>query len=1174
MGEKTIMDDLKELEYLSLVSKVASEIRNHTGIDDNTLAEFIINLHDQSKNYDEFKNNVLSCGGEFTDSFLQNISRLIKEIKPKDDIPTDNVNNGSNSVNGASHDLDSKDVDKQHQRKMFPGLSIPNSTNNLRDRPALMDNAMDELEELSTLAKTRRNDRDSRRDERHYLNGIRERRERSISPSFSHHSRTSISGQSHSSRSSRGPLLNAPTLYGIYSGVVSGIKDFGAFVTLDGFRKRTDGLVHISNIQLNGRLDHPSEAVSYGQPVFVKVIRIDESAKRISLSMKEVNQVTGEDLNPDQVSRSTKKGSGANAIPLSAQNSEIGHVNPLETFTSNGRKRLTSPEIWELQQLAASGAISATDIPELNDGFNTNNAAEINPEDDEDVEIELREEEPGFLAGQTKVSLKLSPIKVVKAPDGSLSRAAMQGQILANDRREIRQKEAKLKSEQEMEKQDLSLSWQDTMSNPQDRKFAQDVRDSAARQLTSETPSWRQATRNANISYGKRTTLSMKEQREGLPVFKLRKQFLEAVSKNQILVLLGETGSGKTTQITQYLAEEGYTSDSKMIGCTQPRRVAAMSVAKRVAEEVGCRVGEEVGYTIRFEDKTSRMTQIKYMTDGMLQRECLVDPLLSKYSVIILDEAHERTVATDVLFGLLKGTVLKRPDLKLIVTSATLDAERFSSYFYKCPIFTIPGRSYPVEIMYTKQPEADYLDAALMTVMQIHLSEGPGDILVFLTGQEEIDTSCEILYERSKMLGDSIPELVILPVYSALPSEIQSRIFEPAPPGGRKVVIATNIAETSLTIDGIYYVVDPGFVKQSCFDPKLGMDSLIVTPISQAQARQRSGRAGRTGPGKCYRLYTESAYRNEMLPSPIPEIQRQNLSHTILMLKAMGINDLLNFDFMDPPPAQTMIAALQNLYALSALDDEGLLTPLGRKMADFPMEPQLSKVLITSVELGCSEEMLSIIAMLSVPNIWSRPREKQQEADRQRAQFANPESDHLTLLNVYTTWKMNRCSDNWCYEHYIQARGMRRAEDVRKQLIRLMDRYRHPVVSCGRKRELILRALCSGYFTNVAKRDSHEGCYKTIVENAPVYMHPSGVLFGKAAEWVIYHELIQTSKEYMHTVSTVNPKWLVEVAPTFFKFANANQVSKTKKNLKVLPLYNRFEKPDEWRISKQRKGGR
>uniref|UniRef100_A0A915K171 RNA helicase n=1 Tax=Romanomermis culicivorax TaxID=13658 RepID=A0A915K171_ROMCU len=439
-------------------------------------------------------------------------------------------------------------------------------------------------------------------------------------------------------------------------------------------------------------------------------------------------------------------------------------------------------------------------------------------------------------------------------------------------------------------------------------------------------------------------------------------------------------------------------------------------------------IGQEVGYTIRFEDCTSQDTIIKYMTDGMMLRECLLDADLTSYSVIMLDEAHERTIHTDVLFGLCKAAVKKRPELKLIVTSATLDAVKFSQYFFEAPIFTIPGRTFPVEILYTREPESDYLDAALITVMQIHLTEPPGDVLVFLTGQEEIDTACEILYERMKSLGSDVPELIILPVYSALPSEMQTRIFEQAPPGCRKVVIATNIAETSLTIDGIFYVVDPGFVKQKIYNPKTGMDALVVTPISQAAAKQRAGRAGRTGPGKCYRLYTERAYRDEMLPTPVPEIQRTNLALTLLQLKAMGINNLIDFDFMDPPPVEAMVMALEQLHSLSALDDEGLLTRLGRRMAEFPLEPNLAKVLIMSVHLGCSDEVLTIVSMLSVQNIFYRPKEKQELADQKKAKFHQAEGDHLTILAVYNSWKNHKFSQHWCYENFVQLRSLKRAQ--------------------------------------------------------------------------------------------------------------------------------------------------
>lgn len=395
----------------------------------------------------------------------------------------------------------------------------------------------------------------------------------------------------------------------------------------------------------------------------------------------------------------------------------------------------------------------------------------------------------------------------------------------------------------------------------------------------------------------------------------------------------------------------------------------------------------------------------------------------------------------------------------------------------EAPIFTIPGRTFPVEVLYTREPETDYLDASLITVMQIHLNEPPGDVLLFLTGQEEIDTACEILYERMKSMGPDVPELIILPVYSALPSEMQTRIFEPAPPGSRKVVIATNIAETSLTIDGIYYVVDPGFVKQKVYNSKTGMDSLVVTPISQAQAKQRAGRAGRTGPGKTYRLYTERAYRDEMLATPVPEIQRTNLASTVLQLKAMGINDLLNFDFMDAPPVESLIMALEQLHSLSALDDEGLLTRLGRRMAEFPLEPSLSKMLIMSVHLMCSDEILTVVSMLSVQNVFYRPKDKQQLADQKKAKFNQAEGDHITLLAVYNSWKNNKFSNAWCYENFVQMRTLKRAQDVRKQLLGIMDRHKLDVVSAGKNTARVQKAICSGFFRNAAKKDPQEGMH-------------------------------------------------------------------------------------------------
>lgn len=725
---------------------------------------------------------------------------------------------------------------------------------------------------------------------------------------------------------------------------------FGCFVLLEGLRRKCEGLVHISQLRREGRVNNVGEVVNRGDKVFVKVLSI--TGQKVSLSMKDVDQQTGEDLNPAPTpSASRLTGHESETAmrnpdrPLAMLELKTHVVEDDEVVNRKRVQRISSPERWELKQMMAANVIDKTELPEFDE--ETGLLPKL-AEDDEDIEIELVEEEAPFLRGHGRVLSELSPVRIVKNPDGSLAQAAMMQSALSKERREQKML-AREEQEAATGQQGGNKNWTDPMP---DTGAGPSTTGRGTGAPLHDMPEWKKHITGGpkGASFGKKTNMTIVEQRQSLPIYKLRDELIKAVTDNQILIVIGETGSGKTTQITQYLAESGFTARGK-IGCTQPRRVAAMSVAKRVAEEFGCRLGQEVGYTIRFEDCTCPETVIKYMTDGMLLRECLIDPDLQNYSCIMLDEAHERTIHTDVLFGLLKQAVQKRNELKLIVTSATLDAVKFSQYFYEAPIFTIPGRTFPVEILYTREAETDYLDASLITVMQIHLNEPPGDILLFLTGQEEIDTACEILYERMKSMGPDVPELIILPVYSALPSEMQTRIFEPAPPGSRKVVIATNIAETSLTIDGIYYVVDPGFVKQKVYNSKTGMDSLVVTPISQAQAKQRAGRAGRTGPGKCYRLYTERAYRDEMLATPVPEIQRTNLASTVLQLKAMGINDLLNFDFMDAPPVESLIMALEQLHSLSALDDEGLLTRLGRRMAEFPLEPSLSKMLIMSVHL-------------------------------------------------------------------------------------------------------------------------------------------------------------------------------------------------------------------------------
>ncbi|MEW5307724.1 MAG: hypothetical protein WDW36_010101 [Sanguina aurantia] len=691
-------------------------------------------------------------------------------------------------------------------------------------------------------------------------------------------------------------LLDAPEMGGVYRGKVSGLMEFGCFVELQGFRNKVEGLVHVTNLSKRP-VSSAKDVVSKGQDVWVKVLSAaapgggggggggqKAAAQRLTLSIRDVDQDTGKDLLSVSAMLAGSSNAAAPGLASGPPNGLKGMsgitVNPKDFEDEGTRRRgkkLSEADQWEARQLIASGVLDVREYAMFDEESGMGILAGADDDCEEEFEIDLNDEEPEFLKGASSRSgLEMSPVKIVKNPDGSMQRAAMTQSALAKERREL--KEQQQRTLLEAIPKDLSRPWEDPMADPSERALAQELRGIGLTE--NEVPEWKQRAMGKAVSYGVRDSRSIKEQRDSLPIAKLRDQLCQAVADNQVLVVIGETGSGKTTQMTQYLAESGYTSRGK-IGCTQPRRVAAMSVAKRVAEEVGCRLGEEVGYAIRFEDCTSAETTIKYMTDGMLLRECLLDDTLSAYSVIVLDEAHERTIHTDVLFGLMKEVMGKRKDFKVIVTSATLDAEKFSSYFFDAPIFTIPGRTYPVEILYTKAPESDYLDASLITVMQIHLSEPEGDILLFLTGQEEIETCCQILFERMKSLGPAVPELLVLPVFSALPSEIQTRIFEPAPPGKRKVVVATNIAEASLTIDGVYYVVDPGFAKMKVYSPKSGMDSLIVAPISQASARQRSGRAGRTGPGKCYRLYTEAAFKNEMLPTSIPEIQADGTSIVI-----------------------------------------------------------------------------------------------------------------------------------------------------------------------------------------------------------------------------------------------------------------------------------------------------
>lgn len=577
-----------------------------------------------------------------------------------------------------------------------------------------------------------------------------------------------------------------------------------------------------------------------------------------------------------------------------------------------------------------------------------------------------------------------------------------------------------------------------------------------------------------------------------------------------------------------------------------------------------CQLGQEVGFSIRFEDATSEATRIKFMTDGLLLREALVDPLLTRYSVIMVDEAHERSLSSDVLLGLLKKIIKKRPELRIIVSSATLQAEDFLRFFtgHSEPesngtsasknttgtIISLEGRMYPVDILYLEEPAEDYVQSTVKTVFEIHRNEPEGDILIFLTGREEIETAVELITEQAnEWKKSSDMSIQAMPLYAGLTTDQQMYVFEPAPENTRKVIVATNIAEASVTIDGIVYVLDCGFVKLRAFNPITGIETLTATPTSKASATQRAGRAGRTKPGKCYRLYTEDMY-DALDEATSPEIQRSNLAPMVLQLKALGIDNIVRFDYLSPPPSELVVRALELLYTLGAVDDYAKLTkPLGVRMAELSVEPMMAKVLLSAPSFNCLSEILTIAAMTSLQGgIWFSHEGEKKAMELARRKFAAEEGDHLTLLNVYQTFVTKGKKDSqWCRNNYLNFKSMIRAVSIRNQLRRYLERFGIDVseslssngvmrVGGPDKSEQIRRCLASGYFSHAAKMQP-DGSFKT-VNGTTLWAHPTSLMFNRKAEWVIFHEIMETgNKTYIRDVTKIEKAWLLEYAPNFYR---------------------------------------
>ncbi|OBZ75771.1 putative ATP-dependent RNA helicase DHX35 [Grifola frondosa] len=583
------------------------------------------------------------------------------------------------------------------------------------------------------------------------------------------------------------------------------------------------------------------------------------------------------------------------------------------------------------------------------------------------------------------------------------------------------------------------------------------------------------------------SSVSIQVARERLPIHKHREKLLYCIEKHGVVIVVGQTGCGKTTQLPQYLYEVGWAADGNVIACTQPRRVAATSVAGRVATEVGTILGDEVGYTIRFEDR---------------------------HHGTKIDEAHERSIYTDLMLGILKKIRRKRPALRLIVSSATLDATSFLDYFTagnspdEAAIVSLEGRMYPVQVAYLQEPTSDYVRKAAEVVWSIHLQQGPGDILVFLTGREEIDRCLEELAELLPTLPRNAMRLTLLALHAGLTTNEQLRVFEPAERGSRKVIVATNIAEASVTIDGIKFVVDSGFVKIRTYNPSTSLSSLATVPVSQASATQRAGRAGRTSSGICYRLYPESAM-DKLSPTTQPEITRTDLTTPILQLKSLGVDDLMKFEWVSSPPAESVLRALEGLVAAGMVGEDGRLTVVGEKVAECPVEVNIARMLFMSKDYKCGEEILTIAAMTAVQDVFVIPDGAAGAlAELERRKFTAEEGDHLTLLNAYNAFTRYGRAASW------------------SQLKKYMQRFGLPLESCEGDAKRLRKCLICTRKHNFARSPEFRVIHKEAAFR----------LGG-------FHEMEETKKTQIRILTEIEPDWLLEHGHKYYDKRTGASVS-------------------------------
>ncbi|WP_404815271.1 ATP-dependent RNA helicase HrpA [Streptomyces thermolineatus] len=630
---------------------------------------------------------------------------------------------------------------------------------------------------------------------------------------------------------------------------------------------------------------------------------------------------------------------------------------------------------------------------------------------------------------------------------------------------------------------------------------------------------------------------------EALPVSRKKDDILEAIRDNQVVIVAGETGSGKTTQIPKICLELGR-GVRGLIGHTQPRRIAARTVADRVAEELGTPLGEAVGWKVRFTDHVGASTLVKLMTDGILLAELQQDRMLQQYDTIIIDEAHERSLNIDFILGYLKQLLPKRPDLKVVITSATIDPERFSRHFSDAPIIEVSGRTYPVEVRYRPvvdpdaedpDPDRDQITAICDAVDELG-REGPGDILVFLSGEREIRDTADALNKKNLRFTE------VLPLYARLSSAEQHRVFQQHT--GRRIVLATNVAETSLTVPGIRYVIDPGTARISRYSHRTKVQRLPIEPVSQASANQRKGRCGRTSDGICIRLYSEEDFlsRPEFTD---PEILRTNLASVILQMTAAGLGDVSAFPFIDPPDPRNIKDGVQLLEELGALDPKEKdprkrLTPLGRKLSQLPVDPRLARMVLEADRNGCVREVMVIAAALSIQDPRERPADKQQAADEKHRRFADENSDFTAFLNLWKYLKEQQrelsssAFRRMCRNEYLNFLRVREWQDIFQQLrqvartmgIHLDDKDADP--------QRVTLSLLAGLLSHIGLKDTDKNEYLG-ARSAKFAVFPGSALFKKPPRWIMSAELVETSRLWARVNARIEPEWIEPLAGHLLK---------------------------------------